>query len=78
MGLFFSTMGGIFPMLLLVSSWRAGRDVPYAVNSILGHSSLTAGVYLLYLVSLSIGVMILSMTIVQMRRGILTPRAVVT
>jgi hypothetical protein len=47
-----SLLGGIFPVLLLVSSRRRSRIAPCRVCRILGNPVFTTGIYLLYLVSL--------------------------
>ncbi|MGH7797221.1 MAG: hypothetical protein ACREQ2_20375 [Candidatus Binatia bacterium] len=43
-----SLVGGIFPVLLLVSSRRKGDLVPKAVIRLLGHPAIVAAVYLLF------------------------------
>ena len=44
-----SLVGGIFPVLLLVSSRRKGDLVPKAVIRLLGHPAIVAAVYLLFI-----------------------------
>ena len=44
-----SLVGGIFPVLLLVSSRRKGDLVPKAVIHLLGHPAIVAAVYLLFI-----------------------------
>jgi hypothetical protein len=44
-----SLVGGIFPVLLLISSRRKGEYVPAAVHRLLGHPVLLGGLYLLFL-----------------------------
>ncbi|MCI0407065.1 MAG: hypothetical protein L0191_00655, partial [Acidobacteria bacterium] len=49
-----SIIGGIFPVLLLTGSGRKGEFVPSTILPFLGHWSLKAGIYLLFLVGLVI------------------------
>jgi amino acid permease len=88
-------LGGIFPMLLLVSSRRKGDYVPDTFARWLGHPILVGGIYALYLASLfvhglfiwqsvwqraavlTVGVLVLVMTVVLARRGAFARRAVV-
>ncbi|MGH9369449.1 MAG: hypothetical protein ACRD3M_17480 [Thermoanaerobaculia bacterium] len=49
-----SIIGGIFPVLLLTGTGRKGEFVPATVLPFLGHWSLKAGIYLLFLVGLVI------------------------
>ena len=46
-----SLLGGIFPVLLLVSSRRKGEFVPDKVYRLMGHPLLITGVYFLFLAS---------------------------
>jgi amino acid permease len=47
-----SLLGGIFPVLLLVSSRRKGEFVPGKVYRLMGHPLLIMGVYFLFLASI--------------------------
>jgi len=47
-----SLLGGIFPALLMVASRRKGERLPAVTYRLLGHPLITAGVYLLFLVTL--------------------------
>ena len=47
-----SLLGGIFPDLLIVASRRKGERLPAVTYRLLGHPLVTAGVYLLFLVTL--------------------------
>jgi hypothetical protein len=90
-----SLLGGIFPVLLLVSSRRKGELVPGSSYRMLSHPLLLAGIYMLNLagiflhglviwqnpvqriVALSVGVLMLAITVSIVRRGAFVPRAVV-
>ncbi|MGA2789552.1 MAG: aromatic amino acid transport family protein [Candidatus Bathyarchaeia archaeon] len=47
-----SLLGGIFPDLLMVASRRKGERLPAVIYRLLGNPLITAGVYLLFLVTL--------------------------
>ena len=90
-----SLLGGLFPVLLLVSSRRKGELVPGVVYRFLGNPVLLVCISLLSLgnlflhglviwqgaaeraIALSIGVLMLGLTVVMVRRGAFSPRLVV-
>jgi amino acid permease len=88
-------MGGVFPVLLLVSTRRKGDFVPGLVLRLLGNPIFLVGTYLLFVgcifiyglfifesvveraITLLVGVVMLAVTVVMLRRGMLAGREVV-